>query len=67
MRTDLNLAPEVQAVIVDTIADWRRRKGQCPDPEGHERLMSQREQTWREPVQVGAGFCSWCGFRVGGA
>jgi hypothetical protein len=37
----------------------------CPDPDGHDRLMGQREQTWREPVRHGAsGECPWCGGRL---
>ena len=37
----------------------------CPDPHGHDRLMSQREQTWRTRVNGRdfdvTGNCPWCG------
>ena len=37
----------------------------CPNPFEHDRLMGQREQTWREPVRHGAtDRCPWCGGRL---
>jgi hypothetical protein len=32
----------------------------CPDPYGHARLYSMREQTWRAPAEHSNG-CPWCG------
>ncbi len=35
----------------------------CPNPFEHDRRMSEREQTWREPVRTAGADCTWCGGR----
>lgn len=51
-------------LLIDDLTPPDRPTDVCPDPWTHARYVSQREQTWRQPVVTPEGVCGWCGKRL---
>ena len=63
------LDPDVQAVIDETMADWRRRHDTCADPTAHLEWHYSHELTIRRradgtSIHAAPGICQYCGKRL---